>query len=145
MSGKLSWNHPPPIWNDFEWFWGSKNRLNLKIEIPTPSNKNGRPFLFEGVGISILRFNRFLDPQNHSKSFQIGGGWFQDSFPDIFYFYEKFDFFTILARLAQQNVPVGPKMAQNGHFRPFLGNFLIIFDPQNHSESLQTVLDGFWG
>ena len=25
----------------------------------------------------------FFDPQNHSKSSQIGGGWFLDMFPDI--------------------------------------------------------------
>ena len=25
MSGKLYWNHLKTVWDDFEWFWGSKN------------------------------------------------------------------------------------------------------------------------
>ena len=80
--------------------------------------------------ILFLRFAKgffeifwFFDPQNLSKSLQIGGGWFGGIFPDIFYFYEKIAFLTILALLALQNVPVGPKNGQNGHFRPFLAIF----------------------
>ena len=61
-------------------------------------------------------------PPNISQSLQTVGGWFQDIFPDIFYFYEKIDFLTILALLGLQNVPVGPKNGQNGHFDHF-GHF----------------------
>ena len=84
------------------------------------------PFYFEYVGIPILRFFRSFSIFWPPKPFEIAPnrwGMVWGYFPDIFYFYEKIDFLTILALLGLQNVPVGPKNGQNGRFRPFLANF----------------------
>ena len=85
---------------------------------------------------------QFLTPKtirNRSKS--VGDG-FRIVFPTFFTFMKNSifsPFWTHRAHKMSQQGQKWPKMAIFGHFQAIFGPFLIIFDPQNHSESFQTV------
>ena len=66
----------------------------------------------------------FFDSQNHWKSFQTVFRSILGIFPGIFYFYENFDFLTILVHRALQNVPVGTKICSKWPFWVLLGHFV---------------------
>ena len=88
--------------------------------------KNYCPFLFNQRIIPILRFFdvfSIFSPPKHIAIAPNRWGMVSGYFSRHFLLLWKFSFLTILARLGPQNVPVGPKMAQNGHFWTIFGHF----------------------